>query len=86
MQELINEMIKVIADEFYSSPEEKPDFVETRTARKEVTDFLYNHKELESVMLELESLISASEAISEYQGFNFGFKYAMELLERGAEK
>jgi hypothetical protein len=37
-------------------------------------------------MLELESLISASEAISEYQGFNFGFKYAMELLERGAEK
>jgi hypothetical protein len=79
-------MIKILADNFYSSPEEKNELEETVTARKEVTDFLYNHKELESVMLELESLVSVSEAISEYQGFIFGFKYAMELIEKTDKK
>jgi hypothetical protein len=79
-------MIKDICNSFYSSPDEKKELAETIAARKAVSEFLFNHSELKGVCLELESLISASEVYSEYQGFYFGFKYAIELLEKNTNK
>lgn len=84
MQEkLIDSMIKQIRDAFYEAGAYK-DFPETKEARKAVYDFYWNDPKFESVRTELDFVIGRSEATCEMQGFVFGFRKALEMLESGA--
>ena len=83
IDKLVDSMIKQIRDAFYEAGAYK-DFPETKEARKAVYDFYWNDPKFESVRTKLDFVIGRSEATCEMQGFVFGFRKALEMLESGA--